>query len=118
MVSRGKPSSLTEARRKCKCYVRAAGRLLRQERTRDTHTGRRGRNSGRESVPYTAIWACVVTPERRLRIARDTMQGHMRDIPSWDQYYLDICKVVAARSKDPNTQIGCVIIGPNREIRS
>jgi len=42
----------------------------------------------------------------------------MRAIPGWDQYYLDICKVVAARSKDPNTQIGCVIIGPNHEIRS
>src|SRR5204862_2570860 len=42
----------------------------------------------------------------------------MREIPSWDQYYLEICKVVAARSKDPNTQIGCVIVGPNHEIRS
>jgi dCMP deaminase len=42
----------------------------------------------------------------------------MRSIPGWDQYYLDICKVVAARSKDPNTQIGCVIVGPNHEIRS
>jgi deoxycytidylate deaminase len=42
----------------------------------------------------------------------------MREIPGWDQYYLDICKVVAARSKDPHTQIGCVIIGPNHEIRS
>ena len=42
----------------------------------------------------------------------------MPEIPSWDKYYLDICKVVAARSKDPNTQIGCVIIGPNHEIRS
>ena len=42
----------------------------------------------------------------------------MREIPTWDQYYLHICQVVAARSKDPNTQIGCVIIGPNHEIRS
>ena len=42
----------------------------------------------------------------------------MREIPAWDQYYLDICKVVAARSKDPNTQIGCVIAGPAHEIRS
>ena len=42
----------------------------------------------------------------------------MRAIPGWDQYYLEICKVVAARSKDPNTQIGCVIVGPNHEIRS
>lgn len=42
----------------------------------------------------------------------------MLEIPDWDRYYLEICKVVAARSKDPNTQIGCVIIGPAREIRT
>jgi dCMP deaminase len=41
-----------------------------------------------------------------------------RTIPSWDEYYLDICKVVAQRSKDPNTQLGCVIVGPAHEIRS
>ena len=41
-----------------------------------------------------------------------------RQIPSWDQYYLDICKVVGMRSKDPNTQLGCIIVGPNHEIRS
>ena len=39
-------------------------------------------------------------------------------IPSWDEYYLNICQVVAQRSKDPNTQIGCVIVGPAHEIRS
>jgi dCMP deaminase len=42
----------------------------------------------------------------------------MRQVPSWDEYYLDICKIVSARSKDPNTQIGCVIAGPAHEIRS
>ena len=42
----------------------------------------------------------------------------MRQVPSWDEYYLDICKMVSARSKDPNTQIGCVIAGPAHEIRS
>ena len=42
----------------------------------------------------------------------------MRTIPDWDHYYLEICKVVAQRSKDPNTQIGCVIVGPAHEIRS
>ena len=42
----------------------------------------------------------------------------MPNIPGWDQYYLEICKVVALRSKDPNTQLGCVIVGPNHEIRS
>lgn len=42
----------------------------------------------------------------------------MREIPNWDQYYLDICKAVAARSKDQHTQLGCVIVGPAHEIRS
>jgi dCMP deaminase len=41
-----------------------------------------------------------------------------RKVPSWDAYYLGICRYVAARSKDPNTQIGCVIVGPAHEIRS
>lgn len=42
----------------------------------------------------------------------------MRQVPGWDEYYLQICKMVASRSKDPNTQIGCVIVGPAHEIRS
>jgi dCMP deaminase len=41
-----------------------------------------------------------------------------RSVPSWDQYYLTICNHVASRSKDPNTQLGCVIVGPAHEIRS
>lgn len=41
-----------------------------------------------------------------------------RVIPSWDKYYLDVCQVVARRSKDPNTQVGCVIVGPAHEIRT
>ena len=43
---------------------------------------------------------------------------NVRQVPSWDEYYLEVCKVVARRSKDPNTQIGCVIVGPAHEIRS
>lgn len=39
-------------------------------------------------------------------------------IPNWDEYYLEICKVVAARSKDPNTKLGCIIVGPAHEIRT
>jgi dCMP deaminase len=42
----------------------------------------------------------------------------VRKVPNWDEYYLEICRVVALRSKDPNTQIGCVIVGPAHEIRS
>lgn len=42
----------------------------------------------------------------------------MSAVPNWDRYFLDICRVVRTRSKDPSTQIGCVIVGPAREIRS
>ena len=58
----------------------------------------------------------VQTP-RGLRYNCDVSQPP-KPIPSWDAYYLDICRVVASRSKDPNTQLGCVIIGPAHEIRS
>ena len=46
------------------------------------------------------------------------MSELVRKVPNWDDYYLEICRVVALRSKDPNTQIGCVIVGPAHEIRS
>ena len=39
-------------------------------------------------------------------------------VPDWDHYYLEICRVVAKRSKDPSTQVGCIIVGPAHEIRS
>ena len=39
-------------------------------------------------------------------------------VPDWDSYYLAICRVVATRSKDPLTKLGCVIAGPAHEIRS
>jgi dCMP deaminase len=42
----------------------------------------------------------------------------IRPVPSWDEYYLNTCKVIASRSKDPNTQVGCVIVGVSHEIRS
>lgn len=41
-----------------------------------------------------------------------------RQVPDWHAYYLAVCRSVALRSKDPNTQIGCIIVGPSHEIRS
>jgi len=38
--------------------------------------------------------------------------------PSWDDTFIEICRVIAKRSKDQSTQIGCVIVGPGKEIRS
>lgn len=39
-------------------------------------------------------------------------------IESWDKHFLRIAYDCADMSKDPNTQVGAVIVGPDREIRS
>ena len=36
----------------------------------------------------------------------------------WDIYFLNIAEVVRTKSKDPNTQIGAVIVGPEHQIIS
>lgn len=38
--------------------------------------------------------------------------------PSWDQYFLEICKTVAIRSLDVNTRLGCVIVDKRKRIVS
>jgi dCMP deaminase len=46
------------------------------------------------------------------------MENLPRSVPNWHAYYLAVCRTVASRSKDPVTQIGCIIVGPAHEIRS
>lgn len=36
----------------------------------------------------------------------------------WDKYFLNLSLHIATKSKDPNTKCGCVIVGPDKEIRS
>jgi dCMP deaminase len=35
----------------------------------------------------------------------------------WDQHFIDMCLFVAQKSKDPSTQVGAVIVGPDNEVR-
>ena len=35
----------------------------------------------------------------------------------WDQRFLELAKQISTWSKDPSTQVGCVVVGPDREIR-
>jgi len=37
---------------------------------------------------------------------------------SWDSYFISMAKLISTKSKDPSTQVGCVIVGPDNEIRS
>lgn len=36
----------------------------------------------------------------------------------WPDHFLKLARTVAERSKDPSTKVGCVIVGPDKEIRS
>jgi len=36
----------------------------------------------------------------------------------WDRRFLALAAQIAGWSKDPSTQVGCVVVGPDREIRS
>ncbi len=37
---------------------------------------------------------------------------------SWHEYYLQIAEITAKKSKDPSSQVGCVIVDPNNKIVS
>lgn len=36
----------------------------------------------------------------------------------WDRRFLELAQHIARWSKDPSTKVGCVVVGPDREIRS
>jgi len=40
----------------------------------------------------------------------------MRQIPNWSEYFMGIAEAVSKRSKDPNTQVGSVIVDKNKHI--
>jgi len=37
---------------------------------------------------------------------------------NWDTYFFAMAELVATKSKDPSTKVGCVIVGPDNEVRS
>ena len=39
-------------------------------------------------------------------------------IPAWDEYFMSMCYLASTRSKDPDTKVGAVIVGENKQIIS
>ena len=37
---------------------------------------------------------------------------------TWDDYFFDMAVFVSSKSKDRSTKVGCVIVGPNHEVRT
>jgi dCMP deaminase len=42
----------------------------------------------------------------------------VRQTVDWWRYYLDIAEAVAKKSKDPSTQVGCILVSPDNHIIS
>lgn len=36
----------------------------------------------------------------------------------WDHYFMNLARAVSERSKDRSTKVGCVLVGPDNEVRS
>lgn len=36
----------------------------------------------------------------------------------WDEWFFALATTAARKSKDPSTHVGCVVVGPDREVRS
>lgn len=41
-----------------------------------------------------------------------------RDVISWDDYFISLCRVVSTRSKDPSTQHGAVLVDEHKRVIS
>ena len=37
----------------------------------------------------------------------------MRQVPNWDEWFLSIAHVISTKSKDPHTQVGCILVNPS-----
>ena len=46
------------------------------------------------------------------------MSNKREDYFTWDEYFMCIAKLSAARSKDPNTQVGACIVGSDNRVLS
>lgn len=36
----------------------------------------------------------------------------------WHEYFFNLARAASLKSKDPSTKVGCIIVGPNNEVRT
>ena len=56
------------------------------------------------------------SPRNRMMITLILSTVYMSD--KWDLRFLELARHISDWSKDPSTKVGCVVVGPDREIRS
>ena len=68
-----------------------------------------------------AVTAARVSKQETNMIIREQAEkvlGGTSPLARWDRYFLRLSLDNASMSKDPRTQVGSVIVGPDREVRS
>lgn len=48
----------------------------------------------------------------------ESQEKSIDSIPGWDEYFLNMLSAIKARSKDTSVKFGCVIVGPQHDIRT
>ena len=69
----------------------------------------------RNSLDFDDIMK-IHPPEKPNDDYPDTPSVYMSD--KWDLRFLELARHISDWSKDPSTKVGCVVVGPDREIRS
>ena len=69
------------------------------------------------STDWDADKRATTCPECALKkFQEDLKKPKPSKKPSWHETYLELCDVMATRSDDLRTKLGCVIVGPDKEI--
>ncbi len=51
-----------------------------------------------------------------MTLLQEYLSGVMTRQEKWDRHFLDMAKLVSSMSKDPSTQVGCVLVDENRVV--
>ena len=65
--------------------------------------------------PNSLLWAEI---ERTIDECVNYQEKQRQKQEKWDGYFIEMAKLVASKSCDLSTKVGCVIVGPSHEIRS
>ena len=59
----------------------------------------------------------VVGGREQTKLPTHNFEGEGKAM-NWDEYFVQLANCIALKSKDRSVRVGCVIIGPNKEVRS
>lgn len=56
--------------------------------------------------------------KRPINLVKDELAFNHDNTIDWPDYFMGMASYVSVKSKDPNTKVGCVVVGEDLEVRS